>query len=461
MRIRMRKSVVLTVVGVAVLALDAVVAVSLVGSHTARRTGAAAVPRVSTSADGTGASAATAASPSAGPSASGPPAPPRNGEFSPAFYARFKSSLPASASFFPIAVWQQQPTRVRNGKPNAVNFKNLGINTFAGLWDFPNDGGSAANLSAIRSSGMYALGGGDDGKAGDARTISGMAGNGAWAGFELGDEQDMSTNPSHITPAQVSGQAAALRRDAPGRLVYNNFGKAFSLFPWVGAHDETAGLRQYCAQVDVASSDYYAATDGYEPAGTHTPNFYGKSIDHVRQLCGPAKPAWGFIETGHPFADQPGAWPPYSANGVISAATIEQGVWSMLAHGANGIVYFVHDFFTGRFTEDGLFDHPQTVTAVARIDAAIRAIAPILNAQRQPKGLLAVNADATLRADAAGWYVVAAENSGHKRTCTFTVAVAANRTVSVVGENRTVKANANGTWSDPFAGWGHHVYKIV
>lgn len=457
---RLRRSVLLTIVGAAVLVVDTVVAVSLMHGHNAGPPRPVAAPYGSPGAS-TGGSPSSAASASASPSASRLPAPPRTGEYTPAYFARFTGGLPSSASFFPIAVWQQQPTRERNGKVNAVNYKNIGINTFAGLWNFPNDSASTANLAAIKANGMYALGGGDDGSSGDAHTIAGMSGNGAWAGFELGDEQDMSTDPSHITPAQVSSQAAALHQAAPGRLVYNNFGKAFSLFPWVGAHDDTAGLRRYCANVDVASSDYYAATDGYEPAGTHTPNYYGKAIDHVRQLCGANKPAWGFIETGHPFADQPGSWAPYSSGGVINAATIEEGVWSMLAHGANGIVYFVHDFRSGGFTEDGVFDHPQAVAVVTRVNAAIRSIAPILNAQRQPKGLLAVGADATLRADAGGWYVIAAENSGHKRTCTFTLALARGRTVQVVGENRTLTANANGTWSDPFAGWGHHVYKIV
>jgi hypothetical protein len=457
---RLRCSVLLTAVGVAVLVLDTVAACSLIGTHPRGGARAAGDSNTAASAAGAGTNPSSPPSASASPGAPALPAPAGNGEFTPAYYDRFAGGLPASPSFFPIAVWQQQPTRVRNGRSNAANYKSIGINTFAGLWDFPNDTASAGNLAAVEANGMYALGGGDEGAAADAKTIAGMAGNGAWTGFELGDEQDMSTDPSHIAPAQVTAWASALHRARPARLVYNNFGKAFSLFPWVGAHDSTAGLRQYCAQIDVASSDYYAATDGYEPAGTHTPNYYGKAIDHVRHLCGSAKPAWGFIETGHPFADQPGDWPPYSANGVISAATIEQGVWSMLAHGANGIVYFVHDFYTGRFTEDGLFDHPAAVAAVARVDAAIRAIAPILNAPRQPKRLVAVGADATLRADATGWYVVAAENSGHRRTCTFTVALAAGRTVQVVGENRTVRANAGGTWSDPFAGWGHHVYKI-
>jgi hypothetical protein len=375
-------------------------------------------------------------------------------EFTPAYYARWSNSLPSSAGFFPIAVWNQDPNRTRNGVTNAVNYRNIGVNTFAGLWDFPGRSDSASRLATIKANGMYALGG-------DNAAAATLANGSALAGYQLGDEQDMSTNPSHITPAHVSASAAALHSADPTRPIYNNWGKAFSLYPWIGAHDDQAGLRQYCSGIDISSSDYYAATDGYEPSGLHTPNYYGKAVDHVRDLCGAAKPAWGFVETGHPFNSNPGSWPPYSSNGVITAPTIEAAVWSELAHGANGIVYFAHDFYPNAFTEDGVFDHPDAVATVTRVNAAIKAIAPILNAQRQPTGLTAVNADATLRADASGRYVVAAENSGANRSASFTVSAAAGKTIQVVGENRTIQADANGTWSDTFAGWGHHVYAIA
>jgi hypothetical protein len=404
-----------------------------------------------------------AASPSPSAAASPSPSqtigtapPPSTGEFTPAYYKKWSNSVPADPNFFPIAVWNQDPTRTRNGANNATNFKNVGVNTFAGLWDFGSDSTSSAKLSAIKSAGMYALAG-DNGNSG-AKAFSAAS---VLAGYQLGDEQDMSTNPSHITPDQVTNAASAIHASDPTRPVYNNWGKAFSLYPWIGAHDDQNGLRKYCSQVDISSSDYYSATDGYEPANAHTPDYYGKAVDHVRALCGASKPAWGFVETGHPFTDGGGSWAPYSSSGTIAAATIEAGVWSELAHGANGIVYFVHDFYKNGFTEDGLFDHPDAVTVVKKVNAQIASIASILNAQRQPTGLSVSNADATLRADAAGRYVIAAGTSASTRTATFTVAAAAGKAVQVVGENRTVQADANGTWSDSFAGWGHHVYKIV
>jgi hypothetical protein len=385
---------------------------------------------------------------------------PDTGEFTPQYYAKWSNGLPADASFFPIAVWQQDPNRERNGKLNAENFKKAGVNVFAGLWDFPTREDSQARLVSIEKYGLHALAGGSGSDA-ETRAATKLPGAEALSGFNLGDEQDMSTNPKHITPAEVSAAAKAIHATDPSRPIYNNWGKAFALYPWIGAHEDEAGLKKYCSGVDISSTDFYAATDGYEPRPTHTPAYYGKMINNVRRLCGPAKPAWGFIETGHPFKDNPGNWPPYSKNGTITAKTIEYGVWSMLAHGANGIVYFVHDFTTDGFSEDGLFEHPESLATVTRVNADIKRLAPILNAQRQPTGLSVTNADATLRADANGRYVVAAESTGKKRTARFTVAAAAGKAVEVVGENRTIRANADGSWSDAFAGWGHHVYRIA
>ena len=37
---------------------------------------------------------------------------------------------------YPIGVWIQDPTRMRGGQPKR-NFKNVGVNAFFGLWDFP------------------------------------------------------------------------------------------------------------------------------------------------------------------------------------------------------------------------------------------------------------------------------------------------------------------------------------
>ncbi|MEU4695274.1 beta-galactosidase [Actinoplanes sp. NPDC023714] len=381
-----------------------------------------------------------------------------SGEFVPSYYEKWPNSLPSSPDFFPIGVWLQDPNRERDGKKNSVNYKNAGINTFLGQWEFPTREDSAARLRTLREDGLYVFAGDEVGTA--AVMDGSLAETEGLTGYHLGDEQDMSTNPKHITPKEVTEQAQRIKALDPSRPIYNNWGKAFALYPWVGAHDDEAGLKQYCSEVDISSSDYYAATDGYEPADKHLPNYYGQAVTNTRNLCGASKPAWGFVETGHPFADAPGNWPPFSKDGTIEPAAVEAAVWSMLAHGANGIVYFVHDFFKGGLTEDGLFDHPETVKTVTRVNAEVQSLAPILNAQRQPAGLTAKGADATLRADKQGTYVVAAENTGNGGDASFTVAAAAGATVEVVGENRTVKADASGTFTDEFDGWGHHVYKI-
>lgn len=381
-----------------------------------------------------------------------------SGEFVPKYYENWPNSLPSSSDFFPIGVWLQDPNRERNGRKNAVNYKNAGINTFIGQWEFPVRPDSASRLATMREQGMYVLAG--DEVTTEAVTKGTLSGAEGVTGYHLGDEQDMSTNPKHITPDEVIEQAKKIKALDPSRPLYNNWGKAFALYPWVGAHDDEAGLKRYCSEVDISSSDYYAATDGYEPAEKHLPVYYGQAVRNVRNLCGPTKPAWGFVETGHPFADAPGNWPPFSTNGTIEPAAVEQAVWSMLAHGANGIVYFVHDFFPGGLTEDGLFDHPETLRTVTAVNAEIKKLAPVLNAQRQPTGLTAKGADATLRADDTGWYVVAAENTGNGGDVGFTLAPAAGKTVEVVGENRELKADTAGSFTDAFDGWGHHVYRI-
>jgi len=381
-----------------------------------------------------------------------------NGEFTPAYFGKWTKGMPVDQAFFPIGVWLQDPNRVRDGKVNALNYKDVGVNTFVNLWEFPGGADSAARLATIKKYGLRSVAGGYDGSAADGtRKVNGFNAADVLNGYGLGDEQDMSSGP-HLGPEEVSAAASAIRTADPSRPIYNNFGKAFSLYPWVGAHEDDAGLRAYCSQIDIASSDYYAATDQYEPADKHTPNYYGNAIDHVRNFCGGGKPVWGFVETGHPGGT--GNFPPYSDSGVIAASTIEQAVWSMLAHGANGIIYFVHDFLPNGFTEDGVFDHPGNLATVKRVNTEIQAIASILNAQRQPKGLVVDGADATLRADAGGWYVVAAANTSGSTKASFTVAAAAGRSVEVVGENRTLQADPNGIWSDNLSGWGHHVYRI-
>jgi hypothetical protein len=176
-------------------------------------------------------------------------------------------------------------------------------------------------------------------------------------------------------------------------------------------------------------------------------------------LCGGGtKPVYGFVETGHPFSDTE------RPNYTITPDQFTQAIWSMLAHGANGILYFGHDYYNhdSIHVEDGMFDHPETLARMKQVDGDLQRFAPILNAQRQTAGLTTgPSVDATYRIDAAGSrYVIAAESMGAAGYRSFTIAGAAGHIVDVIGENRTLTADASGTVTDTYGAWEHHIYQI-
>ena len=396
------------------------------------------------------------------------------------YWAKFVNGPPASNTYFPIGVWLQDPLRTRNGQNNALNYKAAGINTFVALWDFPARSDSQARVQAIRNAGLQVWAGGEDGDKSGANTAKGYG----VTGYMLGDEWDMNKAGDCGTACSstaVAGYGSAIRTQDPTRPIYGNFGKPVSLYPWPGYHCDNGSitcsamqteLQRYCSALDIASSDYYAATDHWEDSGS--PRDYGLAVDHTRAMCGNGtKPVLGFVETGHPDPlgiNRPGissnctltSWDGSTLNtpGCITPDGVEWAVWSQLAHGANGIIYFSHDFADccGLMAEDGMLTHPAVLARITAINAQIKTLAPILNAARLTSGLsLGAGVDATYRA---GGYIVAAESTGTGGSRSFTVAGAAGHTITVVGEGRSLVANSSGTFTDTFTGWGHHVYQV-
>jgi hypothetical protein len=54
------------------------------------------------------------------------------------------SGLPDDAKFFPIGIWMQSPS-------NAARYKEIGINTYVGLWKGPTERGGSGNLDRVLS----------------------------------------------------------------------------------------------------------------------------------------------------------------------------------------------------------------------------------------------------------------------------------------------------------------------
>src|SRR5262249_52992241 len=146
-----------------------------------------------------------------------------------------------------------------------------------------------------------------------------------------------------------------------------------------GSGDYATDMKHYCDSVDIISAGYYAITDPYEPSKEHGVWAYGRVIDDIRLFCGPSQNAMGFVETSHPFSV-----PENAANSYITPDQVEGAVWSIVVHGGNGFIYFAHHFNDkGIVDEDALLLDSTMKARVASVDAAVAAIAPVLNSLSQ------------------------------------------------------------------------------
>jgi hypothetical protein len=182
-----------------------------------------------------------------------------------------------------------------------------------------------------------------------------------------------------------------------------------------------------------------------------------KGVENLRkwaQQAGGTHVIWNFIEGS---AINGGAVPTY---GQLRAE-----VWMSLIHGSQGIIYFVHQF-SPKFREDGIFNFPTVVRAVASINSQITSLAPVLNSSTITSDAQAASSAPSTapismmeKRFAGSTYIFAAEMRNMPAVATFTTPAAQNGTVTVLNENRQLSI-ANGKFRDKFDGYGVHLYQI-
>ena len=372
-----------------------------------------------------------------------------------------------AASFFPIGVWEPS-----SGSYPAA-YQKLGITlaideqgALTGFTGCTNASGATTNACDY-----------------DAGPGSGQFGisppyNTDGQGSSMYDEADMNqvnygTN-NELTAPKFSTDAADLRAADPTRPVYNNFGKCFSEPGWNGcqlgkqspaASSVDSMTAQYCANIDIVSADYYGYTDPYDATGGahhYGAWTYGADVANVHAICGASKPVLNFVETGTPFS---------VSNNTITAAQITAATWDGILHGANGVIYFDHDFGGPQQSDNALIDGPQRTTVaptVAANNAEITALAGWLNATSLPgvsvsstggvpvtTMLKNYNGHTYLFAQADGSQSLTGSGS---TTAAFNVPVSSGSAV-VYGENRSV-SDAGGALTDSFAPYQVHIYEL-
>ena len=351
----------------------------------------------------------------------------------------YKNGFPADPGFFPIGVWLQSSR-------NAAEYRAIGVNTFIGT----SDGATRPAVEALAKSGLFAAVGQDEAALGAA--------DGVVRAWLQADEPD---NAQPIAPgrygpcipaAEVAKRTAQLSARDPTRPVMINFGRGVADPEWAGRGSCTGDLRYYdtaIAGAGILSFDIY-------PVGSDTERVKGKLqyvARGVRQLVRRRKQGqqvWAILETTALDPQRP-----------VKPEELRAEIWMALTAGANGIVYFVHEW-AGGLREDGIFRHPDIVAEAGRIDARIAALAPALNSPSL-EGKVAVSSPVPIATMAKrrgrALYLFAVVLRNRAAAASFAVRGLGEAEAEVLGEGRRLKIGG-GFFDDRFPGYGVHLYRI-
>ncbi|MDP6556683.1 MAG: beta-galactosidase [Pirellulaceae bacterium] len=348
---------------------------------------------------------------------------------------------------FPIAVWLQSPRR-------AKEYRAAGINLYIGLWKGPTE----EQLDALAQAGMPVVC--HQNEVGlkhiDDPNI---------VGWMHGDEPDNAQSRGKgqgygppIPPETVRKQYDTLRRQDPSRPVLLNLGQGVAWDGWRGRgvrSNHPEDYPQYARGADYVSFDIY-------PAAHKSPDVAGKlwyvaqGVERLKTWAGANKPVWCCIECTHINNPQRKATP----------HEVEAEVWMAIIHGAEGLIYFSHQF-KPRFIEAGMLADAEMTSAVTRINQQIQKLAgplrtPTINeaiSVQVAAGKIPV-ATMVKRHDGA-MYLFAVNMRGTPAEAMFTLkAPLEGRNIECLGETRALPLDGR-AFRDQFGPWDVRLYRIT
>jgi hypothetical protein len=356
--------------------------------------------------------------------------------------APYENGFPQGPRFFPIGVWLQPPL-------SAGEYKVIGINTFVGLWEGPTE----AQLAELSKTGLYVV-------AEQNEVGLNSPNRGIIKGWMQGDEPDNAQSSisglSRFSPcipaAEVARRSREIKARDPTRPVYVNFGRGVADPFWYGRGTCTGDIKYYDAAVegaDIVSFDIY-------PVGSDTAHVKGRleyvaeGVTNLVKRTVPGQSVWTTIETTALDPARP-----------IKQAEVRAEVWMALIRGAQGIVYFVHEW-AGGLREDGIFRHPDVVREVARLDRTITSLAPVLNSPNLPERV-DVSSPVPIATLAKKYenalYVFAVAMENRPSTPRLGIPGVQEAKAAVIDEARDVTIK-EGIIEDSFDGYAVHLYKI-
>lgn len=264
---------------------------------------------------------------------------------------------------FPITVWLQNPYR-------AAEYAAAGFNGYTGMvkhdtWE--------EELAKLKENGIYLIACPDDEvMAMDSDVIM------AWM---HGDEPDNAQSDGQggygppIKPEKIVRDYKSVKEKDPTRPVFLNLSMGVAYDGWIGRGVRTnhpEDYPEYAKGADIVSFDIYPVTSKREDiAGKLELVPYG--VNRLEKWA-PGKPVWTCIEcTRINNADVKPT--PHETRAMV---------WMALINGADGLVYFSHQF-KPRFIEAGLLADAEMTAAVTEMNHRIRSLASVLKSPDRPE----------------------------------------------------------------------------
>lgn len=274
-------------------------------------------------------------------------------------YSLWKNGPDAEASFFPIAVWLQDPAL-------AGQYKKAGINTYVGLWKGPTE----EQLAVLRKFGMKVIC--EQNQTGlrhlnDSLIIGWMHGDEPDNAQPLG--KDKGYGPP-ISPATILKEYRRVTAADPTRPVMLNLGQGVAWDGWFGRgtrSNHPEDYPEYMKGGDIISFDIYPVAHS-DPAVSGNLWYVAKGVKRLVQWSGGEKIIWNCLECTRIGEESKQASP-----GEIRAEA-----WMAIIHGSRGLIYFVHQF-KPVFNAHALLDDPVTLQAVTALNNEIARLAPVIN----------------------------------------------------------------------------------
>jgi hypothetical protein len=345
----------------------------------------------------------------------------------------------ADPSYFPIGVWLQEPDL-------APEYRQAGINLYVGLWQGP----TTEQLATLAGHGMPVI-------ADQNATGLDFGADNPLVGWSQQDEPDNAQPLPEggygppVDPAVIVDRYHQMVEADWTRPVLLNLGQGVANDDWIGRGPDASldDYPKYAKGADIVSFDVYPVADDL-PLW-----LVAKGLDRLRAWCDRDKIIWNFIETTNISSDR-----------QVTPHQLRAEVWMSLIHGSQGIVYFVHRF-APEFDAARLLHDPVMLAAVTATNAQIHRLAPILNRHSVSRAVEVASSDPDVPIDvmvkktrgATYVFAVAMRDAPTRADFVLSGPAATGSQVEVVDEDRTV-ALSDGRFSDEFAAYDVHIYKI-